>query len=433
MTYADTLSYLYARVPMFHNIGAGAYKEGLQTTLQLAEYLGHKHRHFKTIHVAGTNGKGSCSHTLAAILQASGLFRKVGLYTSPHLVDFRERFRINGSPMPQQFVVDFVSRHKAFFEPLHPSFFELTTAMCFDYFAQEGVDIAIIETGLGGRLDCTNIITPILSLITNISHDHTQFLGDSLAAIATEKAGIIKPSVPVVIGQSHSDTRPVFMVKAHESRSPLSFADERPEVLSSAYDEGLDRRVYETESFGQIAGDLLGEYQQANLNTVLAAVKALRQQGINLSDEAVRQGVGSVGRLTQLRGRWQTLQHAPHVICDTGHNAAGITAIVRQLSHIRNRYGRIHLVFGMVNDKDLSRVLPLLPTGATYYFTQAATQRAIAADTLRTAAAAHALQGTAYADVFSAYQAALSAADAEDLIFVGGSSYVVADLLSVLE
>lgn len=431
MTYAETIDYLFACAPMFQQVGAGAYKPGLHTTRLLAEHLGQPQRQLKAIHVGGTNGKGSCSHTLAAILQADGRYERVGLYTSPHLLDFRERFRINGTPMSETYVVDFVAKHRFFFEPLRPSFFELTTLMGFAYFAEMGVDLAVIEVGLGGRLDCTNIIDPLVSVITNVSFDHTQLLGNTLEAIAMEKAGIIKPSTPVIVGE-HSPADAVFVAKAEEQNAPLVWAEDTAELRHVCYDEMNETLCYDTTNYGTIVGQLTGNYQQKNAATILAAIAALRSQGIAVSNEAVRTGFANVCDATKLQGRWQTLQTEPRVLCDTGHNVAALQCVVPQLVATAKRYHRLHIVFGMVDDKDLAGVLPLLPQAASYYWCTAATKRAVPSEAIKQAAAACGLHGLAYASVAEACQAALAAARANDLIFVGGSSYVVADLLVFL-
>lgn len=432
MNYAETIEYLFACAPMFQQVGAGAYKAGLQTSHALDEHLGHPHRQFKSIHVGGTNGKGSTSHTLAAILQASGQFQNVGLYTSPHLIDFRERFRVNGEPMSEAFVVDFVAKHRDFFEPLSPSFFELTTAMGFAYFATMGVDIAVIEVGLGGRLDCTNIISPILSIITNISKDHTQFLGSTLEQIATEKAGIIKPHVPIIIGE-HGVADSIFAQVAHTQQSPLLWAEDEGEILDVHYDSTHETLRYNTKHYGSIVGQLTGLYQQKNATTVLTAVRVLQGMGIDLPVDAVRTGFAQVCDLTHLHGRWQTLRQKPRVICDTGHNVAGITWSMQQLQTCAVKHGQLRLVFGMVDDKDVQSVLPLLPRSATYYWCTATTKRAIDSNQLQSHGQKHELLGKAYPTVAEAYAQALSEANEEDLIFVGGSSYVVADLLLYLQ
>ena len=410
MNYQETTEYLFNSTPVFERIGAKAYKSGLQTTHELDEHFGHPHRRYKTIHIAGTNGKGSCSHTIAAILQSQGY--KVGLYTSPHLVDFRERIRVNGECLPEQYVIDFVEENRAFFEPLHPSFFELTTAMAFKYFAEQKVDYAVIEVGLGGRLDCTNIITPVLSVITNISFDHTQFLGNTLAEIAGEKAGIIKPDVPVVIGEYIEETRPVFEKVAEERHSPILFAQ----------DEDISMNV---------DMELKGSYQERNRKTILAALNVLRQT-MTISDEAIRNGFGHVCELTGLRGRWEKLGEAPLVICDTGHNLAGWKYRATQINDVDAQVK--HIVFGMVDDKDVEHVLQLLrdklKNGVKFYWTQPSTKRAIPVEKLRDTALKYNLHGEMYHSVKEAYMTARSNAKNDDFVFVGGSSYVVADLLS---
>lgn len=409
MDYQNTLTYLYNSVPMFQQVGNAAYKEGLENTLTLDAHFGHPHRNFRTIHVAGTNGKGSCSHTLAAILQEAGY--RVGLYTSPHLVDFRERIRVNGHPIPETYVIHFVEEERNFFESLHPSFFELTTAMAFRYFADEKVDVAIIEVGLGGRLDCTNIIRPDVCVITNISLDHTQFLGDTLAKIAEEKAGIIKNSIPVVIGETTPETKPVFQRKAQETGSPIYFAEEN------------DR-----EEYPGIEYELKGLYQKKNARTILTTLPLLKKVGYRLDEQAVRSGFAHVVELTGLMGRWQKLQESPTLICDTGHNVGGITYITEQLK--LQTYRQLHIVIGMVNDKDVRGVLALLPQEATYYFTQASVKRALPEEQLKELASAIGLKGNCYPNVPAAVRAAQEKSLPEDFIFVGGSSFIVADLLA---
>lgn len=410
MNYQETTEYLFNSTPVFEKIGAKAYKPGLQTTHELVEHFGHPHRQYKTIHIAGTNGKGSCSHTIAAILQSQGY--KVGLYTSPHLVDFRERIRVNGECLPEQYVIDFVEENRAFFEPLHPSFFELTTAMAFKYFAEQKVDYAVIEVGLGGRLDCTNIITPVLSVITNISFDHTQFLGNTLTEIAGEKAGIIKPHVPVVIGEYIEETRPVFEKVAGEHHSPILFAQDEDTAM-------------------EVDMELKGSYQERNRKTILAALNVLRQT-MTISDEAIRNGFEHVCELTGLRGRWEKLGEAPLVICDTGHNLAGWKYLATQINDVDAQVK--HIVFGMVDDKDVEHVLQLLrdklKNGVKFYWTQPSTKRAIPVEKLRDTALKYDLHGELYHSVKEAYMAAKANAKNNDFVFIGGSSYVVADLLS---
>lgn len=425
MNYQETLTYLYTSAPLFQQVGKDAYKEGLENTYALDEYFNHPHRKFRTIHVAGTNGKGSCSHTLAAILQSAGY--RVGLYTSPHLVDFRERIRINGIPVSEEFVIDFVEQHRAFFEPLHPSFFELTTVMAFLYFARQQVDVAVIEVGLGGRLDCTNIIQPDLCVITNISFDHVQFLGNTLDKIASEKAGIIKPHTPVVIGETTPETKPVFLQKAVSVSAPIVFAEEE-HLLLEATPNPNGGYVYQTVEYSDLKGELGGLCQEKNTNTLLSAIRQLKQTGYRFTETDVRKGFAQVCELTGLKGRWQKLADHPTVVCDTGHNVGGIQYIVEQLS--RQHYHRLHIVMGMVNDKDINGVLSLLPTDAAYYFTQASVKRALPAEEMKKQASAHGLHGDAYPTVKEALQAALAQADKDDFIFIGGSSFIVADLLA---
>lgn len=425
MTYEETLHYLYTSTPLFQNVGKDAYKEGLENTYELDKHFGHPHKQFKTIHIAGTNGKGSCSHTLAAILQSAGY--KTGLYTSPHLVDFRERIRVNGTPVPKDYVTSFVEENRSFFEPLHPSFFELTTAMAFKYFAEQHVDVAIIEVGLGGRLDCTNIITPDMCIITNISFDHTQFLGNTLEKIAKEKAGIIKSGIPVVIGETSTETRTVFQNKAAGTHAPITFAED--ESLVENWKTGTDGyRIYQTKDYANLKGELGGLYQIKNTNTILTAIRQLKQIGYTITEQDVRNGFANVCKLTGLMGRWQTIETSPKVICDTGHNVGGISYIVEQLKH--ETYKHLHIVIGMVNDKDISGVLSLLPKDADYYFTQASVKRALPAEEMAQKAYAANLQGSYYDNVQTALEAAKAKADKDDLIFVGGSSFIVADLLT---
>lgn len=425
MTYQETITYLFNSAPLFQNIGQGAYKEGLSNTHALDEYFGHPHRAFRTIHVAGTNGKGSCSHTIAAILQSAGY--KVGLYTSPHLVDFRERIRINGTPVDEEFVIDFVAQHRHFFEPLHPSFFELTTAMALHYFALQKIDVAVIEVGLGGRLDCTNIISPDLSVITNISFDHTGLLGDTLSKIASEKAGIIKPHTPVIIGEYTEDTLPVFVSEAEAKQAHIVLAQDTPLYINKKSHADYD--IYSSTPYGDLRAELRGYCQEKNVNTLLHAIGLLRQCGYTISEEAIHQGFAQVCKLTGLMGRWQQLSTSPRLVCDTGHNIGGFRYIVPQLQ--AQSCKTLRIVFGMVNDKDINGVLALLPKQAIYYFTQASVARALDSQSLQSLAAQHGLQGDTYSTVQIATQAAIDDADAEDFIYVGGSSFVVADLLTI--
>lgn len=428
MNYQETIQYLFNSTPVFEKIGAKAYKPGLQTTETLDAHFGHPHRKYKTIHIAGTNGKGSCSHTIAAILQSAGY--KVGLYTSPHLVDFRERIRVNGECIPQDYVIGFVEKERSFFEPLHCSFFELTTALALKYFAEQQVDFAVIEVGLGGRLDCTNIITPILSIITNISLDHTQFLGHTLAEIAGEKAGIIKCNIPVVIGEDLPETRPVFKKMAKKKESQIVFAQdiENQEVIKAEHKE--DGMKYETKSWGDFIGELRGDYQIKNMNTILNAINVLKNENHieNLSLQNVRQGIKQVSKLTGLMGRWQKMKEHPLVICDTGHNVGGWSYLAQQLKSQQCK--QLRIVFGMVDDKDVATVMKMLPKDAIFYWTQATTKRAILVEKIAELGKSIGLNGTMYHSVSEAFRAALAEASEDDFIFVGGSSYIVADFLS---
>lgn len=443
MTYNETLEYLYNAAPAFEKVGAGAYKEGLSNTLAFDERYGHPHTRYKTIHVAGTNGKGSVSHMLAALLQAAGY--KVGLYTSPHLVDFSERIRINGKEIEHQYVVDFVEQEREFIETIRPSFFEIVTAMAFKYFAEREVEIAVIEVGLGGRLDCTNIIRPLMSVITNISFDHTGFLGDTLAKIAAEKAGIIKQWVPVVIGEYTSETRPVFEQKATSLDAPIVFAQDCQYVIRSEYEDDTCDRVYDTKCFGKLKGQLGGQCQERNVNTVLNCLltlaKAMKAHGMPLVKskaspmDCLRKALAEVCDMTGLMGRWQKIVDKPLVICDTGHNVGGWQYLSEQIRVTYNTLkkkgdSRLFMVFGMVDDKDIDTVLGMLPTDAVYFFTQADNHRAIPAVMLKKKAEERGLSGCAIDDVGKAYTTALEQAKDNDFIFVGGSSYVVADFLT---
>ena len=408
-------------------MGAVAYKEGLQNTLALDKHFNHPHTNFKTIHIAGTNGKGSCSHSLASILQEAGY--KVGLYTSPHLVDFRERIRVNGQCISKERVVKFVKDERKFFEPLHPSFFELTTALAFKYFDEQKVDIAIIEVGLGGRLDCTNIISPILSIITNISFDHTQFLGDTLAKIAAEKAGIIKKGVPVIIGEANEETRPVFQSKANEVNSDIVFAEDNAIVTSSSPIVDGGRR-YNLSNNSTLVGELSGDYQERNMNTILCACNILKQMNIIKNDDIIAKGLTNICKNTGLLGRWQTIQNNPTVVCDTGHNVGGWNYLAPQIK--RQQCNQLRIVFGMVDDKDINSVMFLLPKNAIYYWTQAESKRAIKAERVAEIAIKHDLRGEIFDNVEVAYTKALQDSNKDDFVFVGGSSYIVADLLTFL-
>lgn len=429
MNYKEVLDYLFNVAPLFQNIGGGAYKEGLSNTHALDEHFGHPHRSYRTIHVAGTNGKGSCSHTLASILQAAGY--KVGLYTSPHLVDFRERIRVNGKMIPQQRVIDFVEKEREYFEPLHPSFFELATALAFLYFKEEKVDIAVIEVGLGGRLDCTNIITPELSIITNISFDHTQFLGNTLPLIASEKAGIIKPNIPVVIGETNNNNavRDVFLQKflSASTSTQLIFADETGEVKETAFNQG-GQTIYKTAHFGELEAELGGYCQEKNTATILNAVTMLRARDLHITNEAVHEGFKHVCQSTGLMGRWQVLAQKPLTVCDTGHNPGGFQYISQQI--IQQKAKKKRLIIGMVGDKDVRGSLSMLPKDAIYYFTQASVKRALPAEEMVSIAHELGLKGKAYQTVTEAYDAALKESNESDFIYIGGSTFVVADYLT---
>lgn len=424
MNYQETLDYLFNVTPLFQNIGKDAYKEGLDNTIILDNHFNNPHKKFRTIHIAGTNGKGSCSHTIAAILQSAGY--KTGLYTSPHLIDFSERIKVNGEPVEKEFVIDFVKQNKDFFEPLHPSFFELTTAMAFLYFAEKKVDVAVIEVGLGGRLDCTNIITPDLSIITNISFDHTQFLGNTLKDIAKEKAGIIKEKKPVIIGEYTPETKTVFEDKAKSTNSDIIFAEDNKLINGYKQTEnGL--LLYKSDKIKDLYGELNGLYQVKNTNTILNAVYKLIGLGYNIDETNIKNGFRNVCHLTGLMGRWQKLEENPTIICDTGHNIGGMKYIVEQLS--RMKYDKLHIIIGMVNDKDISGVISLLPKNAKYYFTQASVKRALPAEQVKEIANNYGLKGEAYSSVEKALTIAKNNAKENDLIFIGGSTFIVADLI----
>lgn len=428
MTYPETLEYLYTRMPEYQRIGHLAYKPGLENSLRLDDIFNHPHQQYKTIHVGGTNGKGSTSHLLAAVLQQSGY--KVGLYTSPHLVDFRERIRVNGEMVPKRYVVDFVKKYRERFEPVMPSFFELTMEMAFLYFAGQEVDAAVVEVGLGGRLDSTNIISPDLCVITNIGLDHMQYLGNTLPEIATEKAGIIKPHTPVLIGESDDEeVKKVFTVKAESENAPIIFAEAVLNDFSAHRAD--DEWIINTHEYPDLKYKLSGFAQEKNAKTVLAAVAELKKAGYRIPKEAVYSGFARVAELTGLKGRWQVLQEKPKIVCDTGHNAHGIRYIVEQLK--QEKHNRLHVVFGMVNDKDIASVLAMLPRQAIYYFTRASVERALNEETLARQAASFGLEGNTFEDVSTAVNAAKENADENDFIFIGGSSFIVADALPLFK
>lgn len=426
--YDEALEWLFRQLPMFSRIGAAAYKPGLDTSLALDSYFGHPHRRFRSIHVGGTNGKGSTSHSLAAVLQSQGY--KTGLYTSPHLADFRERIRVDGEMIPRHAVTDFVERFRASGYEGHPSFFELTMMMAFDWFARQEVDYAVIEVGMGGRLDSTNIITPIGCVITNISKDHTQFLGDTLPKIASEKAGIIKRGIPVVIGEAEGEVHRVFADKAVETGAPIRFAQEETALPDTSSLEGVT-----LPSGLKFDYDLKGDYQKANLRTVLAAIQMLRGTGVEISDKSIAEGLANVSRLTGLAGRWMRLSENPLAIADTGHNEAGLRYNFAQLERLRTEVPgrRLHIVAGFVADKDVDHILPLFPREASYYLTQAQIPRAMPVEELVRKAAACGITGNMYGTVPEAWHAALAAAGTDDLIYVGGSTFIVADMLAHLQ
>lgn len=426
MNYEETVAYLYKQMPAYQRVGQSAYKEGLDNSLALDAHFEYPHRSYRTIHVAGTNGKGSTSHLLATVLSKAGY--KVGLYTSPHLIDFRERIRVDGEMIDQQFVVDFVKNHREAFEPIMPSFFELTMEMAFLYFKHMEVDVAIVETGLGGRLDSTNIILPNLCIITNIGLDHTQYLGNTLPEIAAEKAGIIKPNTPVVIGEvENEEVRAIFTAKAELENAPIVFAEETMDNFTSELTS--DGWILNNDSYQNLQSELGGWVQNKNALTVLTAIHELIKLDYKIPKLAVYEGFAKVVELTGLMGRWQTLQNNPKVVCDTGHNEHGVRYIVKQL--IRESYETLHIVFGVANDKDSSAILSMLPKDAVYYFTQAAIERALDVNILTENALQFGLKGNKYSTVELALEAAKENANKNDFIFIGGSSFVVADALTI--
>ena len=404
MTYKETTDWMFSQLPMFQTQGASAYKKDLTNTHLLVHQLNHPEQKFKSIHVAGTNGKGSTSSMIASILQEAGY--KVGLYTSPHLKDFRERIRINGEMISENFVVDFIGQNKSFFEENQLSFFEMTVGLAFDYFAKEAVDVAIIEVGMGGRLDSTNIITPLVAVITNIGFDHTQFLGDTLAKIAFEKAGIIKKNIPVVIGEYTAETKAVFLEKASAEIAPIYFAQDNPPVT---YDCAL-----------------LGDYQEHNKKTVLQAIELLQSE-FHIAIEHIKLGLEHVIQNTGLLGRWQILNEKPFVVCDTAHNSHGLKIVLNQVQ--KYNFDTLHIVLGVVNDKDLDAILPLFPKKAIYYFCKPAISRGLDAADLQQKAAVFELNGGVYNSVSEAYQTAMKSAIATDFIYIGGSTFVVAEIV----
>lgn len=405
MTYQQTVQWMFRQLPMYQRQGSSAYKANLDNILKLSHYLGNPEQNFKSIHVAGTNGKGSTSHMLASILQEAGY--KVGLYTSPHLKDFRERIKIDGQMIDQSFVVDFITNHKLFFQEQALSFFEMTVGMAFQFFSEKQVDIAVIEVGLGGRLDSTNIISPLVSVITNIGIDHTQFLGNTLESIAKEKAGIIKPNTPIVIGQTQKETQSVFELKAKQQHAEIYFADQ------------YEYPDYQT--------DLIGNYQRHNKKTVLKTIELLNVSGFNISSQTLKKGLAKVIENTGLLGRWQVLRQQPKMICDVAHNAEGLSYIVEQLN--LEKFEQLHIVFGTVKDKDLNAIFKLLPQKAVYYFCQPNISRGLDVTVLQDQAKSFNLKGNVYNSVKQAVGKALKEASEHDLIFVGGSTFVVAEII----
>lgn len=405
MTYSETLDYLFTQLPMYQREGKAAYKVNLNNTLRLDEHLGQPHKSYKSIHVGGTNGKGSSSYMLSSILQEAGY--KVGLYTSPHLKDFRERIKINGKEISEEYVCEFVLRHKSVFESWNLSFFEWTVGLCFDYFKSQKVDIAIIEVGLGGRLDSTNIITPIASLITNIGLDHQQFLGDTIKKIAIEKAGIIKSNVPIVISETHPETSQVFKNKANEMGSPIYFADKK---ITTSY-----------------PSDLKGSYQAINQKGILAIIEILEKQEFNITSEHVQNGLKKVVSNTGLKGRWQTLNTSPLTLCDTAHNFEGLFYVIKQLQEVPKN--NLHLVLGFVNDKSVSKILALFPNDAQYYLCEPSIPRSLPIDDLSSLAAEAHLKFESFKTVTEAVVAAKTRAESNDVVFIGGSTFVVAEVV----
>ena len=430
MTYSETLAYLFEQLPMFHRIGPAAYKANLDNTLAIMELLDHPEQDFRCVHIAGTNGKGSTSHMLAAILQQSGY--KTGLYTSPHLRDFRERIRVNGKMIEKSEVVKFVKRHRKGFENIQPSFFEWTVGLAFDHFSRKNVDIAVIETGLGGRLDSTNVVTPLVSVITNVQWDHMNLLGNTLSKIAQEKAGIIKPRIPVVIGETQKETAPVFRKSAASRKSEIYFADKIYKAILSGDEPApgtLDVNVKRNGEpyLNDLKTDLGGWYQLKNISAVLQTAELLQDHGFELNRKNIRKALGSVKKLTGLAGRWQILGKSPLVIADTGHNVDGINEVLQQLLTIK--YRKLHIVLGMVSDKDIGGFLKIMPRNATYYFCAPDIPRGLDADTLRNQAIKTGLKGKSFKSVRKALNSAEDAAGKNDVIFIGGSTFVVAEII----
>lgn len=424
MTYQETINYLFSRLPMYHRIGAAAYKNNLDNTLKMCEMLGNPEKSFPSIHIAGTNGKGSVANMIASILQEAGY--KTGLFTSPHLRDFRERIRINGKPISEEFVVDFVEKNRDRFESVHASFFEFSFALSAKYFADQQVDIAVMEVGMGGRLDSTNVVRSVLSVITNIAFDHTQFLGNTLEKIAREKAGIIKPSVPVVIGETQEEIMDVFLEKAMENETSVVFADNRY-IARFNSDERIDVNLEGDTFLSNLNLPLHGVYQENNVPTTLQAIETLKKEGWKIHKTHIKKGLENVVRNTEFYGRWQILNKKPLTICDTAHNEAGLCLTLKQLKSIPKK--NLHIILSVVNDKDIEHILPLFPKEAIYYFCKANIPRGLEATLLQQAAAKFELNGTCYESVQAAYNAACKTAEQEDVIYVGGSTFTVAEIV----
>ena len=428
MNYQETIEFLYNQLPMYQRIGKAAYKADLNTTIKLDNYFNNPHKNYRTIHIAGTNGKGSVAHSIASVLQEQGL--KVGLYTSPHYLDFRERIKINGQMVSKDFIVDFVKDHSSFFATLKPSFFEITVAMAFEYFHKQKVDIAIIEVGMGGRLDSTNIIKPILSIITNIGFDHTQFLGNKLSQIAQEKAEIIKKDIPVVVGEKKTEIKSVFSTKAQYVDAPLYFSSHNFSIQQSFIDSNnqlvLNINKHQKQVYKNLIFELGGEYQKENIITILQAIDILRNI-TQINDNSIYWGLKNVVKNTGIMGRWQTLSKNPLVICDAGHNIDGISMVIRQLNSLN--FDNLHIILGTVNDKDLSKILKVLPINAQYYFTKANISRALNEQSLQNSASNFDLTGKSFKNVSTAIENALKNYKKSDLIFIGGSTFIVAEAI----
>lgn len=432
MTYRQTLDYLYNQLPMFHRVGSAAYKANLDNTLAICKLLNNPENKFRSVHIAGTNGKGSTSHMIASVLQSAGY--KTGLYTSPHLKDFRERVKINGKMIPRQYIIDFVQRYKKEFGQIQPSFFEWTVGLAFNYFAEQEVDIAVIEVGLGGRLDSTNVITPEVSVITNISYDHITLLGDTLTKIAGEKAGIIKPGIPVVIGEAQTSTKKVFIEKAKKEEAPIFFASQEYKATNIrtmakgaspllVTDIAKGRKIL----YKDLECSLTGQYQRRNIPTVLKTIELLNENKFPINEKQLRKGISKVVKQTGLRGRWDILSQNPLTIADTGHNEAGIKEVLLQIKSIPHK--KLHFVIGVVNDKDVRTILKMLPKDATYYFCKASIPRALPGEELKALSMEAGLKGKTYPSVKQALKSAQAAAKKNDLVFVGGSTFVVAEVV----